>query len=347
MGEVGGDLDRQWSNGEAAGRDFSEADSKVRVIDPAIYAETLGAYLTVKDEQRDVLVDRLSELHLAEKEKNNEGEPATYRCQSALGLSGDSLSTLTTDGSIRRTERRCVLGTPEPQSGIKRYVVNGHKVVQCSMASFSSSDSQLGGPGSTRNFAEKIRTRRKRKIGKGTTEEERAEMRRKEEEERAQRELRERANFLGWVERKKKEEVERKEAERKEAELRRRLKEIEEQTVVAKTICLQQWVRKKDEKLKALQKEQRSNQRKAEEEKERRLEKSSKAFEEWREKSKNKPKPATQGLLPHQKAIPAYVNPIPWQPVVQSEENNVDKPSESTTKRGARFPNRKLLGQRP
>lgn len=33
------------------------------------------------------------------------------------------------------------------------------------------------------------------------------------------------------------------------------------------------------------------------EEREKRLEESSKAYEKWKENSKNKPKPATQGLL--------------------------------------------------
>lgn len=37
--------------------------------------------------------------------------------------------------------------------------------------------------------------------------------------------------------------------------------------------------------------------RKMDEERDRRLEQSSKAYEKWRENSRNKPKPATQGLL--------------------------------------------------
>lgn len=49
--------------------------------------------------------------------------------------------------------------------------------------------------------------------------------------------------------------------------------------------------------LAARHKERETRQRKIDEERERRLEQSSKAYEKWRENSKNKPKPATQGLL--------------------------------------------------
>lgn len=38
-------------------------------------------------------------------------------------------------------------------------------------------------------------------------------------------------------------------------------------------------------------------QKKAEEEKQKRLQDSMKAYESWRENAKNKPRPATQGLL--------------------------------------------------
>jgi len=44
-------------------------------------------------------------------------------------------------------------------------------------------------------------------------------------------------------------------------------------------------------------KEQEMRQKKMDEERERRLEQSTRAYEKWRENSKNKPKPATQGLL--------------------------------------------------
>lgn len=43
--------------------------------------------------------------------------------------------------------------------------------------------------------------------------------------------------------------------------------------------------------------EQKMKQKKMNEEREKRLEQSSKAYEKWKENSKNKPKPATQGLL--------------------------------------------------
>lgn len=47
----------------------------------------------------------------------------------------------------------------------------------------------------------------------------------------------------------------------------------------------------------AQRKEQETKQKKIDEEREKRLEQSTKAYEKWRENSKNKPKPATQGLL--------------------------------------------------
>ncbi|KAK1120947.1 hypothetical protein K0M31_010731 [Melipona bicolor] len=62
-----------------------------------------------------------------------------------------------------------------------------------------------------------------------------------------------------------------------------------------------------------------------EEERKRRLEESTKAYENWRKMAKNKPRPATQGLLPHQKVKPAYVNPTPWQRIVDDIEDIVEE----------------------
>lgn len=47
----------------------------------------------------------------------------------------------------------------------------------------------------------------------------------------------------------------------------------------------------------ARREEQETRQREMDEEREKRLEQSMRAYEKWRENSKNKPKPATQGLL--------------------------------------------------
>lgn len=49
--------------------------------------------------------------------------------------------------------------------------------------------------------------------------------------------------------------------------------------------------------LAARDRDQELREKKMNEERARRLEKSSRAYEKWREESKNKPKPATQGLL--------------------------------------------------
>lgn len=47
----------------------------------------------------------------------------------------------------------------------------------------------------------------------------------------------------------------------------------------------------------AQQKQQQLKEQQKDEEKKKRIEESNKAYDEWREKSKIKPKPATQGLL--------------------------------------------------
>lgn len=164
-------------------------------------------------------------------------------------------------------------------------------------------------------------------------EEERAAKGRQEEEKRVAREKEERArlekeNFLKWVETKKRQELDRKAMLENELELQKRLKEIEDKAAVAKALYLRQWVHKKKAEQRgamwlplhpvtyrllrvraktrdknwfvlfaARHKEQETRQRKTNEERERRLEQSSKAYEKWKENSKNKPKPATQGLL--------------------------------------------------
>lgn len=161
-------------------------------------------------------------------------------------------------------------------------------------------------------------------------EEEREAKKRQEEEERMAREKEikarlEKENFLKWMERKRQQELERKAILENELELQRRLKEIEDKAAVAKTLYLRQWIQRKKEERKTRHKEQEMRRKKMAEERERRLEQSSKAYEKWRENSKNKPKPATQGLLPHQKAKPAYVNPIPWQSIVEIDSDEAQE----------------------
>lgn len=162
-------------------------------------------------------------------------------------------------------------------------------------------------------------------------EEERAAEKRQEKEGRMAREKEARArlekeNFLKWIEKKRQQELERKAILENELELQRRLKEIEDKATVAKALYLRQWIQRKEEEQKSMaitfpwnllellpesstrdkgwllcfagrHKEQEMRRRKIAEERERRLELSSKAYEKWRQNSKNKPKPATQGLL--------------------------------------------------
>lgn len=79
----------------------------------------------------------------------------------------------------------------------------------------------------------------------------RAEKIQKEKEEKIKREKEERERkeqetFVKWVERKKQEEAIKQEILRKELEIQKRLKDIEDKAVVAKTIYLRQWARKKE-----------------------------------------------------------------------------------------------------
>lgn len=70
--------------------------------------------------------------------------------------------------------------------------------------------------------------------------------------EREERERRERENFLQWNERKRKEEATKRENVERELEFERRLKEVEDKAIVAKTIYLRQWARKKEEQQKGI-----------------------------------------------------------------------------------------------
>ncbi|XP_068989747.1 LOW QUALITY PROTEIN: caldesmon [Neodiprion pinetum] len=210
-----------------------------------------------------------------------------------------------------------------------RFSTNCRRIVQLSSSSVSSStfsDSRTSGPVLARRIAHQEWVRKKQRAALQKSEaERRAELRCRQEEERAERERvererKERENFLRWQERKKKEEADRKLAVEQELEFQRRLKAVEDRAAIAKIIHLQQWARKKEAAQKAQQKEQELKQKAIEEERKKRLAESSEAFEKWRESAKSRPRPATQGLLPHQRAKPSYVNPKPWQQIVDAEE---------------------------
>lgn len=76
-------------------------------------------------------------------------------------------------------------------------------------------------------------------------------MRQEEEEkiksEKEEKERRDQETFVRWIERKKHEQVVKQQMLKRELELQKRLKDIEDKAVVAKTIYLRQWARKKEE----------------------------------------------------------------------------------------------------
>ncbi|XP_015120825.1 coiled-coil domain-containing protein 34 [Diachasma alloeum] len=247
------------------------------------------------------------------------------RSQSTMSSVTPSLTSVSQGKSTARVERRCIIdeGSDESLESpeiIQRYTTNGERV----QISASLSTSNL----SAREYSSRVSLPRqlaheewvqKKKLEslRLKKKSEKIELEKKAEEERLsrereERERREHENFLVWTRRKNQEEAKKRKLAEKERELAEKLKQIEEKAAVAKEICLLQWSLNKNKAQKVQKEEQDRKLRQLEEEKKKRLEESVKAFEEWREKSKNTPRPATQGLLPHQKAKPAYVNPIPW-----------------------------------
>ncbi|XP_015185825.1 PREDICTED: myosin-M heavy chain [Polistes dominula] len=218
----------------------------------------------------------------------------------------------------------------QPEAPVQRYVLNGHRVVHISTTSISSSNiSQTDDkPLMARKSAHEEWLRKKQfYLQRKKEKEDMIKNKEREEEERLEREKeekerRERENFVKWTERKKKEEADRKAALENEMKIEKQLKELEEKTVIAKALCLRQWARKKEEEQKAHERALQLKEQQEEEERKRRQEESIKAYEEWREKSKNRPKPATQGLFPYQAAKPGFINPTPWQKLIEDDSND-------------------------
>ncbi|XP_032671062.1 nucleolar protein 58 isoform X2 [Odontomachus brunneus] len=274
----------------------------------------------------------------------------TYRCYSTtlpdatLCLERSTTRSVVSSETIARVERRCKIDSTvenvcqNEAVRRERYIdMDNRQVMRISITSLSDPDvsncRQLssGGTDFARRIAYSEWIRRKHKAAQRKREdEERAMKKRQEEEEKTTQKKEERArlekqNFLKWIEGKRRQELDRKAMLQNELELQTRLKEIEDKAAIAKTLYLRQWIHKKKEEQKVRHKEQESRQRKINEEREERLEQCSKAYERWRQDSKNRPKPATQGLLPHQKAKPAYVNPIPWQPIVEIDSDEAEE----------------------
>ncbi|XP_011643885.1 vicilin-like seed storage protein At2g18540 [Pogonomyrmex barbatus] len=247
--------------------------------------------------------------------------------------------------SSTRMERRCKIGTlmnidqNKATKQEKHVALDDRQVARISTTSVDSNVSDHHQPGKS-DLGKRIDhsewIRRKQEIAQRAKEkEERAAKRRQAEEEKAAREKEEKMrlekeNFLKWVKRKRQQELDRRAVLENELELQRRVKELENKLADANIQYLRQWFHRKQAEQKARRKEQETRQKKMDEEREKRLEQSAKAYEKWRENSKNKPKPATQGLLPHQKAKPAYINPIPWQSIVEidSDEAQENTPCE-------------------
>ncbi|KOC65524.1 hypothetical protein WH47_00494 [Habropoda laboriosa] len=284
----------------------------------------------------------------------------TYRCYS-LNSPGTSASlqssvarskSVTSCRSSNGVERRCKIAREHKTDSSnelyrdidteeQRYTINGHRIVQVSTSSLSSiriSEDKSNESDLAKKISYTEWTRRKEQVARRKKEEEDQVERKKQEEverlarEKEDRESRERENFLKWSKRKKKEKERKKAVVEKEMELQKQLKQVEDKASVVKTLYLRQWARKKKEEEKARQKKEEIKQKQIEEERKKRLEDSTKAYEKWRKTAKNKPKPATQGLLPHQKAKPAYVNPTPWQRIVDDIEDFQEDVSDSGRK---------------
>lgn len=282
----------------------------------------------------------------------------TYRCyylnspttSASIPAGVNRSKSVTSCTPANRVERRCrIVDTAEDndelrssrqiESEVQRYMFNGHRIVQVSTSSMSSIRISDNRSNDSDFAAKKISysewMRRKQEIARRKKEEEDLIERQRQMEierqarEKEERESRERENFLKWSERKKKEEERKRAVVEKELKLQKQLKEIEDKTAIVKTIYLRQWERKKKEEEKVRQKKEELKKKRIEEEKKKRLEESSKAYENWRKMAKNKPKPATQGLLPHQKAKPAYVNPTPWQRIIDDPETDEEQDNAS------------------
>ncbi|KZC07177.1 PREDICTED: stress response protein nst1-like [Dufourea novaeangliae] len=291
---------------------------------------------------------------------NHAGDQAsaqdTYRCYS-LHSSGSLESgplrskSVISCGAPNRVERRCrIVGRADGSDKlcsarlldpeVQRFTLNGHRVVQVSTSSLSSisiSETRSSKDDLLKKIPYSEWMRRKQQMARQKKEEEDQVERKKQMEaerlarEKEERESRERENFLKWNERKRKEEERKKEILEKKLEMEKKLNEFKDNNAVVQILCLRQWARKKEEEEKARQKKEAIKQRQIDEEKKKRLEESTKAYENWRKNAKNRPKPATQGLLPHQKAKPSYVNPTPWQGIVNESED--DEESFSNGKR--------------
>ncbi|XP_063974607.1 coiled-coil domain-containing protein 34-like [Diachasmimorpha longicaudata] len=304
----------------------------LRIINPAIYVEPMNIDGEKPMKNRRTIICEPSgdgaDLSPGLPRLSLDDNPQmlnTCRSLSAISSITPSLISVSQDNLTARVERCCVIDEgndegSESSETIPRYTTTGERVQICG----SLSTSNLSSRECSRRISlprqlahEDWIQKKKLESLRLKKESEKNELNKKAEEERLlrereERERKEHENFLVWTRRKNQEEVRKRKLAEKERELAEKLKQIEEKAVIAKEICLLQWSLNKNKAQKAQKEEQEQKLRQLDEEKKKRVEESVKAFEEWRERARNTPRPATQGLLPHQKAKPAYVNPIPW-----------------------------------
>ncbi|XP_012260308.2 uncharacterized protein LOC105688505 [Athalia rosae] len=322
--------------------------SEVRFINPAIYAESFRSPLALSSSSliietlcgdSDYAPQELRALNI--NDRCRRGSPTssvgagdkydrclqnTYRCTPQPDVSGiiSTVALTNNSKSLTRLVRRCAI-----DGSAEIYEANGQgdaeRFAQFSSSSLSSSTFPDGTRNTEAALSRKIAheqwLRRKRAAELKCEFERREENRRRAEEERVEKERSEwertkRENFLRWQEKKQIEEKSKRVAVERELVLQRRLKVAEDNAAIAKMIQLQQWAKKKEEAQKEQYKEQELMREAIEAERKKRQEESSRAFEKWRENARCKPRPATQGLLPHQRAKPSYVNPKPWQQIL-------------------------------
>lgn len=126
-----------------------------------------------------------------------------------------------------------------------------------STTSLSSGRHRLNGVPLLRQISYEDWVRKKRLKHQNRREEERRaeELKREAEErearEREARERRDNESYLGWLERKRSEQLLKRQLLDKELELQHRLHELENKAKSAKDVCLKQWCRKKDQLIKS------------------------------------------------------------------------------------------------
>ncbi|XP_034950983.1 coiled-coil domain-containing protein 34 [Chelonus insularis] len=308
----------------------SSKSSQIRCINPAIYVEPLnvlksGIYEDDFSQKKSNSVDLNTEISNTHAGSNLCSSFNTYRCGSLIPSESFKTSSSNKSKSLHTIERRCKIDDQSvnsvdcDQPEVQRYSLNGNKIIKIStsLSNCTLSQHESGNSVSKKQAYNEWIKKKKLDILRKKKEANELELQKKIDEERLKQEKEEKEkldnhNFLVWIERKRKENMHKRMIAKKEFELKRQIEELEAKTAIAKEIYLKQWYIKKERERKAQKRNEELKMQQFAEERQKKLEESSKAFKTWREKTKNRPRPATQGLLPHQQAKPRYINPIPW-----------------------------------